>query len=576
VAKALEKETGARFGETDPDGSITLLHTSCTGMCDQSPSALVDGSVLTNITPRDAGIVVKALKTGIIGVPRAGKGSLLSSKRVESNLRKAGPVVFAPMERGAAIRAALNKTPEQVIEEIGKSRLRGRGGAGFPTAMKWGLCRKAPGEEHHILCNADEGEPGTFKDRVILTEVPDLVFEGMTVAGYALGARIGTLYLRGEYSYLLERLEEVLERRRRLGLLGKAVCGREDFDFDIGIGLGAGAYICGEESSLIESLEGKRGAPRDRPPYPVQKGYMGQPTSVNNVETLCAAARVLEKGGEWFAGMGTRDSTGTKVLCISGDCEKPGVYEVELGIVIDKLLQEAGARDVQAVQVGGPSGQCLAAKDLGKRICFEEIPTGGAVMVFDKTRDVLGIVRDFTAFFVEESCGWCDPCRVGTSLLLKKLDKILSGKSVRKDLADLQTLGETIEKMSRCGLGQTCAHPILTSMRNFPHLYDARIAPGDFSPEIDLDKAIMEAVEFTGRAPAAHGSAKAKPKTSARGSAPAAPAAPKPKRRAAAAAKRPAVKAAPKAKAKTEASGGKKAGPKGKPPASSKGKGVRK
>jgi [NiFe] hydrogenase diaphorase moiety large subunit len=341
VARTLEKEAGVGFGETTPDGAISLLRTSCTGMCDQSPAALVDGGVLTNISPKDAGSIVKALREGTAarGSPQAAPAALMSSKRVESNLRQAGPVIFAPMERGAAIRSALNKSPDQVIEEIVKSRLRGRGGAGFPTGMKWGLCRKAPGSEHHILCNADEGEPGTFKDRVILTEVPDLVFEGMTIGGYCLGARVGTLYLRGEYAYLRERLEGVLERRRRLGLLGNAVCGREGFDFDIEIRLGAGAYICGEESSLIESMEGKRGAPRDRPPYPVQRGFMGQPTSVNNVETLCAAARILEKGAEWFSGMGTRDSTGTKVLSVSGDCERPGVYEVELGIVIDRLLE---------------------------------------------------------------------------------------------------------------------------------------------------------------------------------------------------------------------------------------------
>jgi [NiFe] hydrogenase diaphorase moiety large subunit len=420
---------------------------------------------------------------------------------VESNIRQTGPVIFAPMERGAAIRAALNRGPEEVIDEIGRSRLRGRGGAGFPTAMKWSLCRKAAGEQRCLICNCDEGEPGTFKDRAILTEVPDLLFEGMTVAGYALGAKLGFLYLRGEYAYLQDHLEEVLERRRRLGLLGSSVCGREDFDFDIRIQLGAGAYVCGEESSLIESLEGKRGAPRDRPPYPVQRGYLGQPTAVNNAETLCAAARIMEKGAQWFAGMGTRDSTGTKLFSVSGDCERPGVYELELGVKIDKLLETVGARDAQAVQVGGPSGQCLAAKDLGRRICFEDVPTGGAVMVFDASRDILRVVRAHTAFFVEESCGWCDPCRIGTSLLLRKLDKILAGKAVRQDLAELEALGNTVKKMSRCGLGQTAANPVLTSLHSFPHLYDRCLRPGDFAPEFDLEKAMEPALRFTGRKP---------------------------------------------------------------------------
>ena len=308
VEEAIAREVGMPFGQTSSDGAITLARTSCTGMCDQSPSALVEGHVLTNLTAQDARRIVDGL---LDKAP-------FSHTRVESNIRQAGPVIFAPLERGTAIRAALSRSPQEVIEEIGKSRLRGRGGAGFPTGMKWDFCRKAQGAERYLICNCDEGEMGTFKDRVIITEVPDLLFEGMTIGGYALGARQGILYLRGEYEYLQDHLERVLERRRRLGLLGASVCGREGFEFDIRIQIGAGAYICGEESALLESLEGKRGAPRDRPPYPVQRGYRNQPTAVNNVETLCCVARILEKGADWFARMGTRDSTGTKLLSVSG------------------------------------------------------------------------------------------------------------------------------------------------------------------------------------------------------------------------------------------------------------------
>ena len=488
VARALSEEIGVAFGETTPDGAITLAETSCVGMCDQGPAALIDGAVVTELSAKD---VKKIVSTARRGAPA-------HHNRVEPNLRQAGPVIFAPMERGAAIRAALGKTPEQVIDEISASRLRGRGGAGFPTAMKWSFCRKA-GANRQLLCNCDEGEPGTFKDRVILTNAPDLLFEGMTVAGYALGAGTGILYVRGEYAYLLSHLQEILEKRRRLGLLGTAVCGREGFDFDIRIQLGAGAYVCGEESSLIESLEGKRGAPRDRPPYPVQRGYLNQPTAVNNVETLCCAARVMEKGAAWFSAMGTKDSTGTKLLSVSGDCERPGVYEVEMGIVIDRLMDMVGARDVQAVQIGGPSGRCLAPKDLGRRLSFEDVPTGGAVMVFDGSRDILSIVRAHAAFFVEESCGWCDPCRTGTSLLLRKLDKILSGRAVHRDLAELESLAKTVAFMSRCGLGQTAPNPILTSLRNLPQLYERLLAPGDFAPELDLEEAMKPALAHTKR-----------------------------------------------------------------------------
>lgn len=493
VAKALSQELGIGCGQTTPDGAITFVETSCIGMCDQGPAALVNGAVLTGLSPRDVKEIVASARRGT--VPR--------HNRVEANLRQSGPVIFAPMERGAAIRAALGKTPEQVIDEISASRLRGRGGAGFPTAMKWSFCRKAAlagGKgERQLLCNCDEGEPGTFKDRVILSEAPDLLFEGMTVAGYALGARLGILYVRGEYAYLIPHLEQVVERRRRLGLLGAAVCGREGFDFDVRIQLGAGAYVCGEESSLIESLEGKRGAPRDRPPYPVQRGFMNQPTAVNNVETLCCAARIMEKGAQWFSSMGTRDSTGTKLISVSGDCGRPGVYEVPLGIVIDRLLEMAGATDVQAVQIGGPSGQCLAPKDLGKSICYEDVSTGGAVMVFDSSRDILEIVRAHAAFFAEESCGWCDPCRTGTALLLKKMDKILSGKAVRRDLAELESLAGSVKFMSRCGLGQTAPNPILTSLRNLPHLYERLLAAGDFAPELDLEQAMKPALAHTKR-----------------------------------------------------------------------------
>jgi [NiFe] hydrogenase diaphorase moiety large subunit len=495
VAQAFEKELGISFGQTTPDGMITLEYTSCTGMCDQAPAALVNDMVVTGLKSKDVPAIVEAIKAE---GGKVGKSELFPNAEVQLNLRQAGPVVTAPFENGSAIRKAVNMSPEEVIEEINKSKLRGRGGAGFPTGMKWGFCRKAEGN-HYIICNADEGEPGTFKDRLILTEQADLLFEGMTIAGFALGATEGLLYLRGEYTYLWPHLEQVLARRRRHGLLGESICGREDFNFDIRIQLGAGAYVCGEESSLIESLEGKRGAPRDRPPYPVQKGYMNQPTVVNNVETLCCAARVLEKGGEWFTGFGTLESTGTKLLSVSGDCKHPGVYEVEYGITVDDLLDLVGGEDAQAVQIGGPSGQCLAPKDYGRKISFEDIPTGGSIIVFGPKRDLLDQVLSFTEFFVEESCGWCAPCRVGTTLLKMKLEKILEGKGTANDLEELKKLGITVKMMSRCGLGQTAANPILTTLQNFPALYKQRITEKDFIPYFDVESAFSDYCEVTGR-----------------------------------------------------------------------------
>jgi [NiFe] hydrogenase diaphorase moiety large subunit len=367
--------------------------------------------------------------------------------------------------------------------------------------MKWRLTRKAVGTEHYIVCNADEGEPGTFKDRVLLSEFPDLVFDGMTVAGYALGARHGLVYLRGEYAYMWNALQDVLAARRSLGLLGTNIGGREGFDFDIRIQLGAGAYICGEESSLLESLEGKRGAPRDRPPFPTERGYLRQPTVIDNVETFACAARIIEQGAAWFAGYGTQDSTGTKLMSVSGDCTHPGVYEVPFGITVNELLDMAGAPDAQYVQVSGPSGQAVAPKDFGRRIAYEDLSTGGSTMIFGPQRDVLDIALQFADFFVAESCGWCTPCRVGTTLLKQGMEKVVAGRATLADLAQMESLGSTVMRMSRCGLGQSAPNPILTTMRNFPELYEARLAPAPFTPLVTLHDALREAVLLQGREP---------------------------------------------------------------------------
>ncbi len=496
VAKAFEDAVGCRFGETSADGLISLEYTACIGMSDQAPAALVNGKVLTNIRPKDVKAIVDAVRSG-----KLHEGGAMSISGVESNLRQAGPVVFSPLERGIAIRKALSMSPQEVIGEMNKSRVRGRGGAGFPLAMKWDFCRKAKADAHYVICNGDEGEPGTFKDRVILTECPDLVFEGMTIAGYAVGAKEGFLYLRGEYEHLLPHLEQVLAKRRRMGLLGENVCGSEGFDFDIRIQMGAGAYICGEESALIESLEGKRGAPRDRPPFPVQKGYLDRPTSVNNIETLCCAARIMERGADWFAAMGTKDSTGTKLLSVSGDCESPGVYEVEYGISVENLLEMVGGAGAQAVQIGGPSGQCIAPKDFGRSICFEDLPTGGSTIVFGQDRDLLECMDGFLEFFVEESCGWCAPCRAGTTILKMQFEKILKGRGTAEDLKKLEEIANTVKFMSRCGLGQTAGNPVLTTLRNFPGLYEARIKPVDFIPAFDIKEAMKEACSITGQKP---------------------------------------------------------------------------
>lgn len=395
-------------------------------------------------------------------------------------------------------------SPEQVIEELKTSNIRGRGGAGFPTGLKWEFCRKAKGEKKYIFCNADEGEPGTFKDRVILTELPRLLLEGMIIAGYAVGASEGILYVRYEYRYLKRYLEEILENARKKNYIGKSILGKEGFDFDIRIQFGAGAYVCGEESELIESAEGKRDEPRDRPPFPVEQGYLGMPTIVNNVETFCSVVKIILNGGEWYKSFGTAQSTGTKLLSVSGDCCYPGVYEVEWGFSVNDILDMVGAvkQQVQAVQVGGPSGSLIGPDEFGRILGYEDLSTGGSLIIFGHHRDLIReVVLNFTNFFIEESCGSCSTCRIIPVLLREKLEKILNARGVSKDLNDMLEWARLL-KASRCGLGQTAGNPVVSSIKNFRHLYEKMLQKNkDYDAGFDLLAAIQAGAEATGRVP---------------------------------------------------------------------------
>jgi [NiFe] hydrogenase diaphorase moiety large subunit len=508
VARAFSEELGIGFGETTADGKFTLEYTPCIGMSDQAPAALVNDVVVTNLTSDRARAIVRRLRENADPdrlVEKLGDGNNahhLVHAMVMNNIGTRGPVIFAPFPSGEALRKAVAMTPTEVIRDMKTARLRGRGGAGFPTGMKWEFCRAAPGKKRYVICNADEGEPGTFKDRVILTECPDLLFEGMTIAGYAIGSDTGILYLRGEYAYLRALLEHVLAERRKSGLLGQNVCGKAGFHFDIRIQMGAGAYVCGEETALISSCEGLRGDPKNRPPFPAQKGYLGLPTVVNNVETLCCVARILEKGAGWFAQLGSKGSPGTKLLSISGDCKSPGVYEVPFGITLADVLKMVGAEDAAAVQVGGPSGQMVGPKDFGRIICYDDLATGGSIMVFGPERNVLKVAEQFLEFFIDESCGYCTPCRVGNVLLKERLSRIIAGKGEPADLDYLQDLGETIKTTSRCGLGQTSANPVLTTLKNFRPVYEALVRPNvdGLQPTFELHAAVSDAERIAGRA----------------------------------------------------------------------------
>jgi [NiFe] hydrogenase diaphorase moiety large subunit len=366
--------------------------------------------------------------------------------------------------------------------------------------MKWEFTRAADGDRKFIICNADEGEPGTFKDRVLLTEKPDRVFAGMTIGGYAIGAREGILYLRAEYTYLRRYLEMVLNDRRRRKLLGASILGT-DFDFDIEIRMGAGAYVCGEETALISSLEGFRGDPKNRPPFPAQRGYLDCPTSVNNVETLACVTKIMHQGAATFSHYGSEHTTGTKLLSVSGDCRLPGVYEVEFGITLREFLAKCGGEDAIAVQVGGPSGQMVGPDDYDRIICYEDLSTGGSMMVFGPGRDVVSIARAFMEFFEEESCGYCTPCRVGNVLLKDGLDRVLDGRGEPDDLVQFEAIGAVMKSTSRCGLGQTSANPVLSTMKNFPAAYESRVTadPNGFRRSFDLKAEVAEAEGIAGR-----------------------------------------------------------------------------
>ncbi len=495
VAEAFEAEAGCAFGNVTADGKIGLHDTACIGMSDQEPAAIINKKVFTNLTPAKVKEIVAAMKAGkaVEDIPNDG---------VSSNLHKKGAVIFSDYQVGASLKKIAGMQPQDVINEVKASYVRGRGGAGFPTGMKWDFCRQSAGTRY-VLCNADEGEPGTFKERVILTEVPKLLFEGMAVAGYAIDAKVGILYLRYEYKYLQEKLEKVLEEMRKDGLLGTNIAGKAGFDFDIRIQFGAGAYVCGEESALIESAEGKRGEPRNRPPFPVQKGYMDSPTTVNNVETLCSVVKIINNGAEWFTMMGSKESAGTKLLSISGDCEKPGVYEVEWGMRVRDMLDMVGTKDVQAVQVGGPSGICIGPKDFKRMISFEDLPTGGSIMIFDNSRNLLkDVVMNFLNFFIEESCGSCVPCRAITVLIRERLQKILDGYGIMSDIDDLKDWGEKMKNANRCGLGQTAAAPVLSTIENFRDKYEALVnKEEEYVTEFNMEDAVKASCTYVDRVP---------------------------------------------------------------------------
>jgi NADH-quinone oxidoreductase subunit F len=487
--------------------SVRVVETGCLGPCAKGPVLIINpgATFYQDVRPDDAALIIEQhIKGGTIidrlvekqgpeskAVP--GRDELEFFKRqTKVVLRNCGLINPTALEEYiardgyAALAAAVTaSTPDGVIEEMKKSGLRGRGGAGFPTWLKWSFTRKAQGDMKYILCNADEGDPGAFMDRSVLEGDPHSLIEGMAIGAFAIGARQGYVYVRAEYPLAVERLEIALAQARQRGLLGEKILGT-DFSFDLEIRMGSGAFVCGEETALIASIEGKRGEPRPRPPFPAQKGLWGKPTVLNNVETYANVPAILLNGGDWFAKWGSEKSKGTKVFALAGNINNSGLVEVPVGTTLGELVYDIGEgikndKGFKAAQIGGPSGGCIPKQHLNVKLDYESLSELGAIMgsggliVMDEDTCMVDVARFFLEFVQEESCGKCVPCRVGTKRMLEILDRICGGEGELADIDKLVALGEQIRETSLCGLGQTAPNPVLSTIRHFRHEYEAHI-----------------------------------------------------------------------------------------------------
>jgi len=463
---------GLQPRQSKPDLSLTIEPSPCLGLCEHAPVALVDDQAETDID----------LEKGTYELGRPPSQVYGSIHLLTANCGN-GTTGLTNYGAYAALEKAKGMKPEDVINEIKASGLVGRGGAAFPTGVKWEGAAKAEADQKYVICNADESEPGTFKDRVLLIDDPHRTIEGMCIAAYAIGATKGYIYIRGEYPYIVPVLENALIEARVAGFLGK--------DFDIEIRVGAGAYICGEETALFESIEGKRGFPRVKPPFPTTHGVFGKPTVINNVETLCSVPLIVSMGSAEYRKIGTEKSPGTKLFCVSGDVLKPGVYEVPFGVTLRELLEMAGLSTdsfadasrglgmdkMQAVLFGGAAGAFATSAHLDVKLTFEDLrsaglPLGsGVVMVFDETRDMRQVLNSLGHFFAHESCGKCYPCQMGSQRQMEILERLADGKSLPGDFERLQDVGWTMTDASLCGLGQTAASAVMSAIKLWPELF---------------------------------------------------------------------------------------------------------
>ncbi|KGG79559.1 NADH dehydrogenase [Caloranaerobacter azorensis H53214] len=503
----IQNEFELKIKEKGLDKEVKVVRTGCFGLCEAGPIVIVypEGAFYSHVKVEDVEEIVEEhlLKGRIV------KRLLYKDAVEEDTIKSINEVGFYKKQKRIALRncgvinpedineyiafdgyMALGKvltemTPEEVIQVVKDSGLRGRGGGGFPTGLKWEFTAKAQGDQKYVLCNADEGDPGAFMDRSILEGDPHSVLEAMAIAGYAIGANQGYIYVRVEYPIAVQRLEIAIKQAREKGLLGKNIFGT-GFDFDIEVRLGAGAFVCGEETALIASIEGQRGMPRNKPPYPANKGLWGKPTLINNVETYANIPQIILKGAEWFRSIGTEKSPGTKVFALGGKINNTGLVEIPMGTTLREVIYEIGGgipngKKFKAVQTGGPSGGCIPADLIDTPIEFDTLTELGSMMgsggmiVMDEDTCMVDIARFFLDFTVEESCGKCPPCRIGTKRMLEILEKITSGKGEPGDIEKLERLAKTIKSASLCGLGQTAPNPVLSTLKYFRHEYEAHV-----------------------------------------------------------------------------------------------------
>ncbi|HET7440511.1 MAG TPA: NuoF family protein [Terriglobales bacterium] len=492
VKDALDKEIAARGLEK----RCQAKGVGCMGLCAEGPLVSTDAGVLyKKVSASDAAEIVDSLEarpverllcpTNIPFFQRQKKivlenSGIIDPERIEDYIAASG--------YSALIQVLTEYTPSQVIEQVVKSGLRGRGGAGYPTGLKWSTVFKASGTQKYVICNADEGDPGAFMDRSVLESDPHRVLEGMLIAAYAVGASEGFIYVRAEYPLAIKRLRTAIRQAERLGLLGSNICGTR-FGLHLDLRLGAGAFVCGEETALISSIEGKRGTPRPRPPYPAQQGLNSEPTLINNVETFANIPAIIRNGGEWYAQIGTEKSKGTKVFALAGRVLNTGLVEVPMGLTLREIVFEIGGgipdgRRFKAVQTGGPSGGCIPSEFLDMPVDYESLARVGSIMgsggmiVIDDTSCMVDVAKFFMDFCMTESCGKCIPCRVGTYQMKQLLEIITKRQATARDVAQLEELCDLMKNTSLCGLGQSAPNPVISTMRYFGDEYKAHVEAG--------------------------------------------------------------------------------------------------